>query len=218
MQPNFHFYATLLDSFAWYKRNEKEGAKDEFLGRINRVPMEKTDAMIRGIEFENAVNLWAKRGTLPPGPVTVHDLGVSPELIGKFTKGFEKALRQLFVEVNLPTKYGPVRVYGFIDELLADAAYDTKTTKDYSLGKYRNNWQHPSYLEALKHMGGNVSRFVYRITDFEDYFEEEYKYRKEDTDRLIVECEHLIEFVEANRPAITDGKIFGMAGRDKVAR
>lgn len=218
MQPNFHFYATLLDSFAWYKRNQKADAKEEFLGHINRVPTPKTDAMKRGIEFENAVNMWAQRGALPPGPVTVHDLEVSPELIGRFTKGFEKALRQIFVEVNLPTKYGPVRVYGFIDELLADAAYDTKTTGDYDLGKYRNNWQHPSYLEALKSEGAGVNRFVYRITDFEDYFEEEYQYRKEDTERLISECEHLVEFLEANRPAITDRKVFGMAGRDKVTR
>lgn len=210
MLPKYHFYPTLLDSFAWYKRSPKEDAKQEFINRINRVPTPKTDAMIRGIEFENAVNFWAKKGKLPVGPVQVHDLKVSPELIGKFTNGFENALRQIFTEVNLTTKFCSVRVYGFIDEILADSAYDTKTTKEYDLGKYRNNWQHVAYLESLRAAGSNISRFVYRITDFEDFFEEEYLYRKEDTDRLISECEHLIEFLESNHSLITDKKIFGI--------
>jgi hypothetical protein len=218
MLPSFHIYPTLLDSFGWYKRSENEGAKQEFLNKINRVPMEKTDAMIRGNDFEAAVNEWSRRGRLPDGPVTVHDLTVSPELIGRFSKGMERAMRQVFVEVNLETKYGGVRLYGFIDDILADAAYDTKTTGEYKLGKYRNGWQHPAYLEALHQGGGQISRFVYRITDFEDYYEEEYQYRKEDTERLVKELEHLIEFLEDNRAAISDRKIFTMVSRDKVTR
>lgn len=215
MLPKYHVYPTLLDSFAWYKRSESEDAKQEFLDRINRVQKPKTDAMLRGIKFEDTVNEWARRGKLPPGPVDVHGVEVQPALIGKFSKGFEMALRQVFVETTLPTCYGAIRLYGYVDDILADAAYDTKTTKDYELGKYRNNFQHPTYLEALSPEG--IARFVYRITDFEDYFEEEYVYRKQDTERLIHESEHLIEFLEANRPAITDLKIFGQV-IDKVSR
>jgi hypothetical protein len=218
MLPKFHVYPTLLDSFAWYKRSEKPEAKQEFLDRINRVPVEKTDAMIRGNAFESAVNYWAGLGKIPPGPVTVHDKQVSPELIGKFSTGFEGALRQVFTEMVLPTRYGDVRIYGFIDDLMGDAVYDTKTTGNYEIGKYRNGWQHPAYLESLRQAGASVGRFIYRITDFEDYFEEEYAYRREDTERLINECEHLYEFLEANRPAINDGRVFGLAGRDKVTR
>lgn len=217
MPAKYNIYPTLIDSFGWYKRLDKEDGKEEFLNKVNRVPVEKTDAMLRGMAFEDAVNYWARIGKTPPGPVKVHDLEVAPALIGRFATGFEKALRQVFVEVTLPTRYGDVRLYGFVDDILADAAYDTKTTKDYDLGKYRNNFQHPTYLEALRANGSGIRRFIYRITDFEDYFEEEYVYRPEDTQRLVGECEHLIEFLEANRPAIVDRKIFGES-RDKVTR
>jgi hypothetical protein len=129
-----------------------------------------------------------------------------PDIITRFATGMRHASRQVFVEATLPTAYGPVRVYGKVDEILADTAYDTKTTKNYLFPKYLKAWQHPVYLEALKPMG--IGRFVYRITDFEDFYEEEYFYRKEDTDRLISECAQLVECLEVNRARITDRKVF----------
>lgn len=205
-KPDYQVYATLLDSFAWYKRSEAEGAQQEFLDRINRVETGKSDPMLRGMAFEGIVELAAVEGRFPTEPVRVHDVKCPPAIIEQFARGFEKAARQVFVETILPTQYGNVRVYGKVDEILRDTAYDTKTTKNYTFPKYLRAWQHPVYLEALKPLG--IRRFVYRITDFEDYFEEEYFYRQEDTDRLISECAQLVEFLEANRARVTDRKVF----------
>jgi hypothetical protein len=206
LKPAYAFYATLLDSFAYYLRNESEGAQQEFLDRVNRVQTPKKDPQLRGTAFEVVVEKAAVEGVFPTEPVKVHDLKVAPHIIEQFAQGMQKASRQVYVETILQTAYGPVKVYGFVDEILGGTAFDTKTTGKYEFPKFLGAWQHPAYLEALKPLG--VDRFVYRITDFVDYFEEEYFYRSSDTDRLISHCAHLVEFLEANRARITDRKVF----------
>lgn len=207
-QPKYQFYATLLDAFSWYKRSESEEGLQEFLDKVNRVEKPKSDSQLRGIAFEAAVAKAAVEGIYPTESIKVHDKNVKPELIEQFAKGMHGALRQVFVETVLQTQYGQVRVYGFVDEILADAAHDIKTTSSYDFPKYLKAWQHPVYLEALRPM--KIGRFIYRVTDFSEYYEEEYQYNSSDTDRLIGECSHLVEFLEVNRHKITDKKVFNM--------
>lgn len=207
MQAKYHFYATLLDSFTWFRKSEKADAEQEFLNRVNRVKTPPSDAQLRGMAFEKLINYYAQRGLRPDGPVKAHDMEVAPELIEKFTKGMRAAARQVFVETVLETTHGGVRVYGFIDDLWAGVAYDTKTTGAYEFPKYLDAWQHPAYLTCLK---GQADRFVYRITDFKDYYEEPYHYLPEDTERLLGVCVDLAEWLEHRRDQITDRKIFGL--------
>ncbi len=215
MQPKYAFYATLLDAFAWYKRSEAEDAKQEFLDKVNRVKTPPTDPMLRGIAFEAAVVEWSMNPGHVEDVVMVHDTECPGRILHEFTRDWHGSIRQIYVESILPTQYGEVKVYGFVDEILRDTAADIKTTGKYEFPKYLHNWQHPVYLEALKDSG--ISRFKYRATDFRNVYEEEYSYRPADTDRLIAECVHLIEFLEANRPAITDRKIFNLPPLEKAA-
>jgi hypothetical protein len=216
MQPKYAFYATLLDAFAWYKRSEDEGAKQEFLDKVNRVQTPPTDPMLRGIAFEAAVVAWAGCPGNPDAVLQVHDKKCPGWILEEFTRDWKGSVRQIYVETILPTNYGEVKVYGYVDEILRDTAADIKTTSSYTFPKYLHNWQHPVYLEALQ--GSGIDRFKYRATDFREVYEEEYLYNPQDTERLIGECSHLIEFLEANRPAITDTKVFGQAGRDRVTQ
>lgn len=206
LRPSYQVYATLLDSFAWYKRSEKEEALQDFLDRINRVEKPKEAPQLRGLAFEAQVERAAVEGIVPTEPVKVHDVKVPAWIVEKFADGMAAASRQVHVETVLPTLYGPVRIYGKVDEILGDTAFDTKTTGSYEFPKYLKAWQHPVYLECLKPLG--IERFVYRITDFEGYYEEEYRYRASDTDRLISELAQLVEFLEANRARITNRRIF----------
>jgi hypothetical protein len=208
LEPSYQVYATLLDSFAWYKRDESEVAQQDLLDRINRVEKPRTDAQLRGMAFEARVEMAAVGGVYPTEPVLCHDKKVPAWLIEQFAKGRGAAARQVYVETLIPTLYGPVKVYGMVDEILGDTAADIKTTSNYEFPKYLRAWQHPCYLEALRPMG--ISRFVYRITDFEGYFEEEYSYKRSDTDRVISEVAQLVEFLEANRARINNRKIFNL--------
>jgi hypothetical protein len=209
MQPKYAIYATLLDAFAWYKKSEDEGALQEFLDKVNRKPFEKTDAILRGMAFEELVDDSLRLG-IPedlPDPIRVHDVKCSAGILEAFHGRLLGAVRQVYVETHLETRFGLVKVYGKVDEILRDTAFDIKTTSKYEFPKYLRNWQHPVYLECLKKEG--ISRFVYLATDFREVYEEEYTYNSEDTDRLISECSHLVELLEAKRDLITDRKVFG---------
>ena len=46
-QPKYRFYATLLDSFYWFLNSESETAEQEFIDKINRVPITDEKALER---------------------------------------------------------------------------------------------------------------------------------------------------------------------------
>lgn len=209
MSPKYAVYATMLDAFAWYKKSEADGALQEFLDKVNRVPFEKTDPILRGMAFEDMVDHALKMG-IPadlPDPIHVHDVKCPSDILRVFVERLQGAVRQVHVETVIDTRYGPVKVYGKVDEILRDTAFDIKTTGKYEFPKYLRNWQHPVYLEALKKEG--IRRFVYLATDFREVYEEEYTHNSADTDRLISEVSHLVETLESQREKITDRKVFG---------
>jgi len=208
MSVNYHFYATLLDSFSWLQKSQKENALEEFIDKINRVERPRTIEMLRGMEFERLVNALAKSKKIPTEPIQVLDKIVSPEIIMDFISDMEHSAQQVFLECQVSTRYGLVRLYGYADDILGDTVFDTKTTKEFELGKYRNNFQHRVYLEALKKTG--INQFIYRVTDFENYFEDVYDYHPDFKTDLIRICEQLIEFLTVYRNQITDKKIFGL--------
>lgn len=132
----------------------------------------------------------------------------------EFATYYKGALTQQYVEAILPTAYGDVLVYGFIDELLPDSVHDIKTTGSYSVGKYRDNHQHLVYPYALMQSGSDVRTFEYNVAEFNKgvagAYTETYVFKPErDIPILKEHCEVFIRFLEENRELITDKKIFG---------
>ncbi len=209
-KPMYNIYPTLLDAFAWYKRSEDEGALQEFLDKVNRVRTPPTDAMLRGIAFERLVDDLAISGDRldEDTEVQVHDVDCPGFIPNAFANRLRGAVRQVDVETVVETEHGPVRLYGKMDEILADHGYDIKTTSKYEFPKYLHHFQHPLYLEALKPSG--INRFTYLVTDFRDIYEESYNWTQAGRDSLIGEVAHLVEFLERNRARITDRKVFGL--------
>ena len=209
LSPKYRIYATLLDSFSWYKKSEDEGAKQEFIDKINRVQTPKSDAQIRGTAFNDLVDAVASGSVALQGEETkIHDTKCENWIIREFANKFTKAANQAYVETVIDTMHGAVLIYGYMDEIVEDVAFDIKTCSKYEFPKYLHNWQHPAYLECLKASAPQVKRFKYLVTDFNNIFEEEYAYSESDSGRLKSVCGELIEFLEINRSVITDGKIF----------
>lgn len=210
----YHIYPTLLDAFSWYKRSESETALQEFLDKVNRVKTPATDPMLRGIAFNNKIDWAIKNPDLEidnidgtEKTVPIHDTDCPVEIIQEFRDLFSKSAVQVFVESKIETRYGPVRIYGYIDALQGSTIGEFKTTGKYEFPKYLHNWQHPCYLQCLK--GQGIRRFVYLITDFKEVYREDYHWTQEGEDRLVGICNELIEFLEAKREFITDKKVFG---------
>jgi len=209
--PKYKFYGTLLDAFTWYLKSEKDEAFQEFLDKINRAPF-SSEAADKGTAFNELVDsctLELKQfGALTFQDNTISHNGFEfpSDLVGEYAMQFENAVPQVYVEKIIETKYGPVLLYGYVDELELFKVYDIKTTKQYDFGKYINNWQHKVYLYCLKDTG--IDTFQYMVTDFEHIYKEEYVWRDAYELDLRLIAEQLICFLEDNRGLITDKKVF----------
>lgn len=134
---------------------------------------------------------------------------------------FTGSIPQYLCSAILPTQYGDVELYGYIDELRRDKVYDIKTTSFYQYGKFANGWQKDVYPYCLIESGDcdEISEFEYTVFVLKNLkdqpitgtmYKECYSYNHTSaTQRLTQMCERFIEWLEAHRDQIKDKKIFG---------
>ena len=171
-------YQDLLDSDIIYERywgysenpplSIDEFREKQFQGlidKINRVPFE-SEAASKGTAFNevidcivqhrNSKNASVKRVKDEYGKV----LGLNATLNGstfyfpvslvREVAGYYKgALAQQYVQAILPTVFGDVLLYGYIDYVMPFCTHDLKTTGKYYVGKFKDHWQHRVYPYAL---------------------------------------------------------------------
>ena len=250
-QPNYCFYATLLDSFQNYLNSEKiwekywgwsenpphtieEFKQEQFQGLINtlnRVPFDSESAD-KGTAFNEVVDCLIEHRTSEKIEVErvysedyFHLIALRVKynerqfdfpiaICKEFANYYQGAVTQQYVEANLPTAFGIVKVYGYADEIMPDCIHDIKTTSSYSVGKYKENFQHLVYPYALNKGGCKISKFEYNIVEFDkkggyNTYTETYTYNEErDLPRLVECCEGLICFINENKHLITNKKLF----------
>jgi hypothetical protein len=206
-----------------------EKKRRELIDRINRVPFDSekadrgtafneiVDCLIQGGRSEKiGIKAFKKEGVIVAAINNrLFDFPVS--VCREFADYFNGALPQVYVESLLPTKYGVVQLYGYIDELMPNSVHDIKTTTKYAAGKFKSHWQHIVYPYCLNQSGNDVSDFEYNILlineraggSVYETFAEYYSYAPERDILLLADhVEGLIEFIEAHKALITDRKIF----------
>lgn len=237
-------YQDLLDSDIIYERywgysENPPLSLDEFrekqfqglIDKINRVPFE-SEAASKGTAFNevidcivqhrNSKNASVKRVKDEYGKV----LGLNATLNGstfyfpvslvREVAGYYKgALAQQYVQAILPTVFGDVLLYGYIDYVMPFCTHDLKTTGKYYVGKFKDHWQHRVYPYALLKNGCDVPDFEYNIVElgktWYNTYTESYSFAKErDIPLLTRHCEDFIRFLNDNRSLITDKKIFNL--------
>lgn len=213
-------------------KTEEQFEQEQFqslINRINRVPMkwEDSEAADKGTAFNEAVDcLIANRKSEKMVLKSNQDSNIitadynkrtfifSLSLVREFAQYYQGAISNVFIEGILPTKYGDVSLYGYIDELMPLTVHDIKTTGKYKAGKFRNNWQHVVYPFCLNQQGNPVTDFEYNVAVLGSgtaysTFTEYYRYNPErDINRLQIVVESFIDFLELNRNLIIDTKIF----------
>jgi hypothetical protein len=201
----------------------------ELIDRINRVPFDSEKAD-RGTAFNEIVDCMIlnkksekmqMKSFKQEGVVAVafnnrlFDFPIA--VCQEFAAYCKGAIPQVYAEAVLPTKYGDVLLYGYIDELLPLCVHDIKTTGKYTAGKFKSHWQHIVYPYCLNQSGNHVSDFEYNVLLINERaggntyktFTEHYAYVPErDVPLLTGQVESLIEFIEAHRDLISDKKIF----------
>ncbi len=209
----------------------EQKCKQDLIDRINRVPFE-SEAADQGACFNEIVDcLILNRNTDRDDMVIKSDRDrqiiaatfrdrtyeFPMHICREFSNYYQGAVPQMLCEGMLLTKYGNVRVYGYIDELMPFSIHDIKTTKSYSTGSFRDHWQHHVYPFCIEQLGSKIDYFEYNICEIKRgvrgdkfaTFTEHYPYNAaESTIALTAHCEGLIEFIEAHRSQITDLRIF----------
>lgn len=137
------------------------------------------------------------------------------QLIREVASWYKGGLPQQYIQAVLPTMFGNVMLYGYIDYVMPFKTCDLKTTSRYSFGKFKNHFQHLVYPYALAQNGADVRDFEYNIVLWGKYnyetFTESYLYRPErDIPFLTQSVEDFIRFLNDNRSKITDKKIFAL--------
>lgn len=223
----------------WGFSNEPPHTLEEFwvkqhaslIDKINRVPF-TSEAASKGTAF-NAVIDTLITGQLdekvPMSKVLDENdnpLAIQAELDGftfqfpyelcrEFALYYKGAIPQVRVCAILPTMYGDVEVYGFIDELMPFSVHDIKTTASYSASKFKHHSQHLVYPYCLIQNGSDIRTFEYNVAEIDksgrwQTFTETYVFDPDrDVPILRERCEGLIEFLFQNRKFITDRRIFG---------
>lgn len=213
-------------------KTEEEFEREQFqslIDRINRVPFD-SEAADRGTVFNEIVDsiilnqnsdkceLSSDKGTNTITAKYNERTFIFPRnMCIEVAREYAGAVPQYFTQGIIDTKYGPVLLYGYIDELMPMTVHDIKTKGKgkYKAFDFKNNWQHRVYPYCLHQEGILISDFQYDVFELDQYniltgsHSELYTYVPDrDIPAITSHCEALIEFVETNRSIITDKKIF----------
>ena len=231
-----------IDADGEYKETADEMSdrlERELLDAVNRVPHDPIEAADKGTCFNEVIDcLIAGRKCEYEGmSIRSEELAgnrvITAELNGftfhydvdmcKHVAGLLKgAISQHRCEAVLPTNYGDVELYGYIDEIVEDCVVDIKTTSRYDFGKFAKSWQRHVYPYCLVASGEMpaVTGMEFLVVTWKGGTSrtpvltgavggEYYGYKHEESEAKIRQiCERFIEWLEAHREQITDKKIF----------
>lgn len=160
---------TLLNSWLYYLSSGEEwedSAREGFVKTLRKDKIEQTEAMLAGIEFEDAIRGVTEGRKVDATKYSEEYIDCVNEIAEKVRGGAWQVKVSKEIEIS-----GDVYLlYGRVDVLKGPTAYDIKWTGKYETGKYKDSAQHPLYLDCLE----TVPRFVYLPSDGKTVYEEAY--------------------------------------------
>ena len=169
--PRYLITKSLIESWSYfYSCHEKyeSDAMNRFLKTLKREPVEESEAMANGREFEDEV--YKQASGIARKPHRKWENGIRD--VAAFIEG---AQTQVKAYNELTVNGIDLLVYGVLDALKAGTIYDVKFSntkfKDADLaGKYFDCSQHPAYFYIVP----EAQKFIYLVSDGEDLYTETY--------------------------------------------
>lgn len=153
---------SLLNSYQYYIQDKFKSPADsraDFLKTLSREKFEPTEAMQKGIDFENKIFQVATSIINEKQDLVI-------EAIADIVKG---GLWQQTCKKDLQIGNQEFLLYGRADVIRRDTVFDIKFTSNYEVGKFYNSSQHLIYLYCL-----DLPKFQYLISDGKEYWTEDY--------------------------------------------
>lgn len=158
----FRITQTLLSNWLWSYKTEDGYQK--FLDCLSRKKTPQTKQMLDGIHFENCINSVLDGAYIPDDHQWFYPIMEITDLLAKSQKQVN-----LFREIVVNDV--PFLLHGVLDFLKEGVIYDTKFSKTYKVGKYKNSPQTPMYFALVP----EAYQFTYVICDGKWVYKESYR-------------------------------------------
>lgn len=179
----YKFTPSLLNGWYWYinrQGGDQEQQKQEFLNMLNKVRMEPTTAMIKGVDLEDSV--WnVCNGCERAYSDVVHEIA-------------DRVKSNAYWQEKVEGYLDDILVYGVADCILQNEIIDIKYTSNYDIGKYQYSVQHKIYMYCT-----GIKNFTYLITDGKNVYEEYYSYTNDTPDEIYQTAKQFLEWLEVDK-------------------
>lgn len=187
---------SLLSSWLYMLENpyesEDRNPMDEFMQVLRREPTPTTEAMEKGITFENLVTAIADgqqyfghiavdpkdpSAGMIPRDIADHPWYIPAKEAAKIVRG---GIMQYVAKRSVTVDGIDLLLYGRLDVLKAGSIYDIKFTSRYDAGKYYDSTQHPMYMYIVP----EAASFTYLASNGSYLWQE--SYQREETGDILV--------------------------------
>lgn len=158
-----------LYSSVMYWRKREDAEKQELLDLLDHKPVETTEVMKAGIDFEDDVLKVCEDDTYTSKDNVANE-------VASIVKG---SLWQVPIKTQVEVDGKPLYIFGRMDCLKRDWIYDIKRVLRYELGKYYDSIQHLSYMKAQE-----LVKFQYLVKCGNNLYTETY-YWDDTSDKLL---------------------------------
>lgn len=198
---NAYLYYAKTDFDVYGEKSEEIEAKarQDFLNTLNKVKSKKSPAMLKGIQFEDAIRSMCNGNVRDESiklPKNANPLDYP--LLNRLTDDEYKCASEIaekvkggMWQVKLSKKIGNYLLFGYADVIKRDVINDIKRVNQYAeIGKYEPSIQHLIYLECSP-----LEHFKYLICDGKSNFEEYYHKDADNRDKLIGRIDEMVGFI-----------------------
>ena len=160
----------------WYWRHKEEADIQELYDLIDKKPIDVTELMQEGIDFEDEVFKICQGGYLSDDPVANEVASI-----------VDGSLWQEPIRCEVMVDGDKVIIFGRMDCLKRDEVLDIKKVRKYEVGKYYNSIQHLAYMK-----GAELKKFKYLVKCGNNLYIEEY--REDETNQNLLQ-ERVADFI-----------------------
>lgn len=145
-------------SSVYYWRKKEDGDIQELYDLLDKKPIETTELMQAGIDFEDEVLKVCNGNYKSEDPVANEVASI-----------VEGSLWQEPIRCEVEVEGEKVLIFGRMDCIKRDWVYDIKCVRKYEVGKYYNSIQHLAYMKAT-----GLKKFKYLVKCGNTLYTEEY--------------------------------------------
>jgi hypothetical protein len=158
---------TLINSFEYYINDKFKSPADsraDFLKTLSKEKFKPTEAMQKGIDFENDIKALCDNILLDKKENINYEV-----ICNDIATIVKDGLWQKTCKKELKIGNQEFLLYGKMDVIKRDTIYDIKYTSNYELGKFLGSAQHLIYLYCT-----GLPKFKYLVSNGKDFWIEDY--------------------------------------------